>query len=42
LILSPKTVETYRVRAMEKLEIEHRSDLVQFALRAGILQGFDE
>jgi two-component system, NarL family, response regulator NreC len=42
LILSPKTVETYRVRAMEKLGIEHRSDLVQFALRAGILQGFED
>ena len=42
LILSPKTVETYRVRAMEKLGIEHRSDLIQFALRSGILQGFEE
>ena len=37
LILSPKTVETYRQRAMEKLDIAHRSDLIQFALRAGIL-----
>jgi two-component system response regulator NreC len=42
LMLSPKTVETYRVRAMEKLHLEHRSDLIQFALRSGILQGFDE
>jgi two-component system, NarL family, response regulator NreC len=42
LILSPKTVDTYRVRAMEKLEIEHRSALIQFALRAGILQGFED
>ena len=41
LILSPKTVDTYRTRAMEKLGVEHRSDLIQFALRAGILQGFD-
>lgn len=42
LILSPKTVDTYRTRAMEKLGVEHRSDLIQFALRAGILQGYDE
>lgn len=42
LILSPKTVDTYRVRAMEKLGVEHRSDLIQFALRAGILQGSEE
>lgn len=41
LMLSPKTVETYRIRAMEKLELEHRSDLIQFALRAGILHGFE-
>jgi two-component system response regulator NreC len=40
LSLSPKTVETYRLRAMEKLSLEHRSDLVQFALRAGLLQDF--
>jgi DNA-binding NarL/FixJ family response regulator len=38
--LSPKTVETYRQRAMEKLALEHRSDLVRFALRAGILDEF--
>lgn len=37
LFISPKTVETYRQRAMEKLDIAHRSDLIQFALRAGIL-----
>lgn len=41
LMLSSKTVETYRIRAMEKLGLEHRSDLIQFALRAGILQGFE-
>jgi len=38
LILSPKTVDTYRLRAMEKLDLEHRSDLIKFALRAGILE----
>ncbi len=37
LFVSPKTVETYRQRAMEKLNLEHRSDLVKFALQAGLL-----
>lgn len=40
LLLSPKTVETYRQRAMEKLGLEHRSDLIRFALRAGILDEY--
>ena len=40
IFISPKTVDTYRQRAMEKLELEHRSDLIQFALRAGILEDF--
>ena len=38
LIISPKTVDTYRLRAMEKLDLDHRSDLIRFALRAGILE----
>jgi two-component system, NarL family, response regulator NreC len=37
LALSPKTVDTYRQRAMEKLKLEHRSEVIQFALRAGLL-----
>lgn len=37
LALSHKTVETYRQRASVKLGLHHRSDLVRFALRAGIL-----
>jgi two-component system response regulator NreC len=37
LALSPKTVDTYRERAMAKLNIEHRADIVRFALRAGLL-----
>lgn len=37
LVLSPKTVETYRQRAMQKLDLERRSDLVRFALEAGLL-----
>jgi two-component system, NarL family, response regulator NreC len=42
LIISPKTVDTYRQRAMEKLGLSHRSDLIQFALRAGILDDYRE
>jgi two-component system, NarL family, response regulator NreC len=38
LIISPRTVDTYRYRIMEKLGLEHRSELVKFALRAGVLQ----
>ncbi len=38
LSLSPKTVDTYRQRAMEKLGLTHRSDLIRFALRAGLLE----
>jgi len=37
LFLSPKTVETYRSRAMRKLGLETRADLVAFALRIGLL-----
>lgn len=32
LALSPKTVETYRLRGMEKLELRSRAALVQFVL----------
>lgn len=42
LIISPKTVETYRQRAMEKLNLQHRSDLIKFAVRAGILYDFND
>lgn len=38
LHLSPKTVETYRQRAFDKLKISHRNDLVRFALAAGIME----
>ena len=37
LALSPKTVDTYRLRAMEKLNLKHRSDIIRFALQAGLL-----
>ncbi len=37
LIISVKTVDTYRSRIMEKLNLHHRSELVKFALRHGLL-----
>ncbi|HRA47045.1 MAG TPA: response regulator transcription factor [Thermomicrobiales bacterium] len=37
LALSVKTVETYRHRAMQKLGLANRAELVQYALRAGLL-----
>jgi len=36
LSLSPKTVETYRARMMEKLEIRDFATLVKFAIQHGI------
>lgn len=38
LFLSPKTVDTYRGRVMEKLGLRHRAELVRFALRNGLLK----
>lgn len=38
LFISPKTVDTYRSRIMEKLDLHHRSELVRFALRKGLLK----
>ena len=37
LSLSPKTIDTYRRRAMNKLDLEGRSDVVRFALKSGLL-----
>ena len=37
LHLSHKTVETYRQRLMDKLDLHHRSELVRFALSRGLL-----
>ena len=44
LVLSPKTIDTYRQRVMEKLNLHHRSELVKYALRKGLLRAdaFDE
>jgi DNA-binding NarL/FixJ family response regulator len=38
LFLSPKTVDTYRARLMQKLGFHHRSELVRFALQTGLLK----
>jgi len=38
LFISPKTVDTYRASIMEKLNLHHRSELVRFALKTGLLK----
>jgi DNA-binding NarL/FixJ family response regulator len=38
LSLSTKTVETYRVRGMEKLGLRTRAALVRFALQEGLIK----
>ncbi|HLL47214.1 MAG TPA: response regulator transcription factor [Longimicrobiaceae bacterium] len=38
LFLSPKTVDTYRSRLMQKLGLTHRAELVRFALETGVLK----
>ncbi len=38
LFISPKTVDTYRSRIMKKLGLNHRSELVRFALQVGLLK----
>ena len=42
LDISPKTVDTYRSRLTDKLDLNHRSELVRFALRVGLLQPVQE
>jgi len=36
--LSPRTLETYKARAMSKLELRTRADLIRYALRCGWLR----
>jgi DNA-binding NarL/FixJ family response regulator len=38
LFLSPKTVDTYRARMMQKLGLTHRAELVHLALETGMLK----
>lgn len=37
LLISPKTVDTYKQRIQEKLHLSHRSQYVQFAFKLGLL-----
>jgi DNA-binding NarL/FixJ family response regulator len=37
LSISPKTVDTYRTRAMEKLNLKNRAAMIRFAIQAGIM-----
>lgn len=39
LSLSIKTIDTYKVRLMEKLQTHKKSDLVSYALKYGLLSG---
>lgn len=41
LFISPRTVETHRANILRKLNLRTRSDLVQYALRQGLLRSFD-
>lgn len=41
LVISPKTVDTYRQRIMEKLNLHRRSELVRYALQKGLLVSQD-
>lgn len=38
LFISPKSVDTYRQRLMDKLHLETRAELVQYALKNGLLE----
>jgi two-component system response regulator NreC len=41
LMLSVKTVETYKIRLKDKLHLQGRSELVRFAMQNGILDTMD-
>lgn len=41
LALSPKTVDTYRTRIMQKLGMHSRADLVKYALAQGLLVEYE-
>ena len=38
LSLSPRTLETYKARAMTKLALTSRADLIRYAVRCGWLR----
>lgn len=37
LCLSPKTISTYKMRLMQKLEVDHNADLIRYATRHGLV-----
>ena len=39
LEVGPRTIETYKARAMEKLELKNRADIVRYAVQRGWLRG---
>jgi len=41
LSISPKTVDTYKQRIHEKLQLSHRSQYVRFAFDLGLLEHAD-
>lgn len=41
LSISPKTVDTYKQRIQEKLQLSHRSEYVRFAYDLGLLAHAD-
>jgi DNA-binding CsgD family transcriptional regulator len=36
--ISPRTLETYKARAMAKLDLRTRADLIRYAMKAGWLR----
>jgi two-component system response regulator NreC len=40
LYLSPKTIDTYRRRVLQKLALETRADMVDYALKNGLLKPY--
>jgi DNA-binding NarL/FixJ family response regulator len=42
LLISPKTVDTYKQRINEKLGVQHRADYVRLAVKLGLLKADEE
>ena len=40
--ISPRTVEVYRANVMTKMQAGNLSELVRFAIRAGVLEGLSQ
>ncbi len=39
LVISPSTVQTHRMRIMQRLNLHSRAELIQYAVRKGLLDG---